>query len=168
MTQVIWSPCGRYLYIVERKSEGAMIYDIRKTGQLLGWLEGRKAMTNQRLGVHIASNSRTAGQEVWAGSTDGKMRAWGNPHEGEGAQRPTFEWHGHNGDFRRPVIVSKALILCQKLYRPQLRIPRQRCWQVALVLKDIPRSMTIPRIARSILLQIQLVSAERSQSRRIA
>jgi hypothetical protein len=99
VTQVIWSPCGRYLYIVERKSEGAMIYDIRKTGQLLGWLEGRQAVTNQRLGLHLASLSVAANQEVWAGGTDGKIRAWRNPHQVEGAQSVSFEWHGHNGIF---------------------------------------------------------------------
>lgn len=97
VTQVIWSPCGRYLYVVERKSEGAMIYDIRKTGQLLGWLEGRKAVTNQRLGVHVASPSELASQEVWAGATDGRIRVWRNPHKSEGAQKVSFEWHGHNG-----------------------------------------------------------------------
>jgi telomerase Cajal body protein 1 len=97
VTQVIWSPCGRYLYIVERKSEGAMIYDIRKTGQLLGWLEGRKALTNQRLGVHVSSSPGAANQEVWAGGTDGMIRAWRNPHEGEGAQKVSFKQRGHNG-----------------------------------------------------------------------
>ena len=96
VTQVIWSPCGRYLYIVERKSEGAMIYDIRVTGQLLGWLEGRKAVTNQRLGVHVASPFGAANQEVWAGGTDGMIRAWWNPHTSQGAQSVSSEWQGHN------------------------------------------------------------------------
>ena len=96
-TQVIWSPCGRYLYIAERKSDGAMIYDIRVTGRLLGWLKERRAVTSQRLGVHVVSISGTADQEVWAGGTDGMIRAWRNPHMGEGAQSASFEWHGHNG-----------------------------------------------------------------------
>jgi telomerase Cajal body protein 1 len=100
VTQVIWSPCGRYLYIVERKSEGAMIYDIRKTGQLLSWLEGRKAVTNQRIGVHVASNLGTTSQEVWSGGTDGTIRAWRNPHEGEGGQKVSFEWRGHTGTYK--------------------------------------------------------------------
>ncbi len=101
VTQVIWSPCGRYLYIVERKSDGAMIYDIRKTGQLLGWLEGRKAMTNQRLAVSIVSTTeeRYDGYEVWAGGTDGRIRAWRNPHSSEGPQQPDSEWEGHHCKF---------------------------------------------------------------------
>ena len=97
VTQVIWSPCGRYLYIVERKSNGAMIYDIRVTGRLLGWLEGRKAVTSQRLGVHVMSTSGAANQEVWAGGTDGMIRAWQDPQMSEGAQSASFEWQGHNG-----------------------------------------------------------------------
>lgn len=111
VTQVMWSPCGRYLHIVERKSEGAMIYDIRKTGQLLSWLEGRKAMTNQRMGVHVASTLGTGNQEVWAGGTDGRVRAWWNPHQGEGAQRVSFEWHGHNGTMQISTSICKVLIL---------------------------------------------------------
>ena len=97
VTQVIWSPCGRYLYIVERKSDGAMIYDIRKTGQLLGWLEGRKGMTNQRLAVSVVPlKDQEDGHEVWAGGTDGMIRAWRNPHRSEGPQQPDSEWQGHH------------------------------------------------------------------------
>lgn len=109
VTQVIWSSCGRYLYIVERKSDGVMIYDIRKTGQLLGWLEGRKAMTNQRLGVSLLTlNLHTDHQEVWAGGTDGKIRAWWNPHETEGPQTVTSEWPGHKGSFPEAGAESKG------------------------------------------------------------
>jgi telomerase Cajal body protein 1 len=100
VTQVIWSSCGRYLYIAERKSDGALIYDIRKTGQLLAWLQGRKAVTNQRLGVHLASSLHAAHQEVWAGGTDGRLRTWRDPHKAEGAQRAAFEWQGHDGNIR--------------------------------------------------------------------
>jgi hypothetical protein len=100
VTQVIWSSCGRYLYIAERKSDGAMIYDIRKTGQLLAWLQGRKAVTNQRLGVYLASSLGAAHQEVWAGGTDGRLRTWRDPHMAEGAQKAAFEWQGHDGNIR--------------------------------------------------------------------
>lgn len=100
VTQVIWSQCGRYLYIAERKSDGVMIYDIRKTGQLLGWLEGRKAMTNQRLGVQVVSISGGCGQQVWAGGIDGIIRSWRNPHASTGAQTPNIELLGHQGRSR--------------------------------------------------------------------
>jgi len=42
-----------------------MIYDIRKTGQLLSWLEGRKGMTSQRLGV-VAAGIGEGNQDVKA------------------------------------------------------------------------------------------------------
>jgi len=99
VTQLRWSSCGRYLYIVERRSDGAMIYDIRKTGQLLSWLEGRKAMTSQRLGVDVAAGIGEGHQNVWAGGTDGRIRVWQNPHQTEGPQKTKFEWEGHQGRF---------------------------------------------------------------------
>jgi len=144
VTQVIWSPCGRYLYIVERKSEGAMIYDIRKTGQLLSWLEGRKALTNQRLGVHVSSSPGGANQEVWAGGTDGMIRAWWNPHEGEGAQTVSFEQHGHNGICPELMAMSKVLIRWQLPYQVQPCILQHRYWQVVRVLRYFRMSMMTP------------------------
>lgn len=150
VTQVIWSPCGRYLYIVERKSEGVMIYDIRKTGQLLGWLEGRKALTNQRLGVHMSSPSGAASQEVWAGGTDGMIRAWRNPHEGEGAQRVCFELHGHNGTYPELMAMNKVLIMSQLPYQVQPCTLQRRYWQVVRVLKYFRISMMTPSEAPTI------------------
>jgi WD40 repeat protein len=144
VTQVIWSPCGRYLYIVERKSDGVMIYDIRKTGQLLGWLEERKALTNQRLGVHISSLSEATSQEVWAGGTDGMIRAWRNPHEGEGAQKASFELHGHHGTYPDLMAVSKMLIRPQLLCLVQPCILQRRYWQVVRALKYFRMSMMTP------------------------
>jgi telomerase Cajal body protein 1 len=101
VTQLIWSPCGRYLYIVERKSDGAMIYDIRKTGQLVGWLQGRHAMTNQRLGVGIVGVTDGDGHEIWAGGIDGVIRVWRNPHRREGGVKPDTTWNGHGGEFEQ-------------------------------------------------------------------
>lgn len=98
ITQLMWSPCGRYLYIVERYSRGVMVYDIRKTGQLLSWVEGREAETNQRLGVDISNVSNAnGGLEIWAGGVDGNIRLWRNTHCQEGPQQPDLEWHAHNG-----------------------------------------------------------------------
>ena len=69
ITQLLWSPCGRYLYVVERKSRGMLVYDIRVTGQLLGWLEGREAMSNQRMktdviAVSVGRWNRWGGEDV--------------------------------------------------------------------------------------------------------
>lgn len=98
ITQLIWSPCGRYLYVVERHSRGVVVYDIRKTGQLLSWVEGRKAETNQRLGVDLFSSSHAeGGLEIWAGGADGNIRIWRNTHCQEGAHLPDLEWRAHNG-----------------------------------------------------------------------
>lgn len=97
VTQVIWSSCGRYLYVVERKSEGAVIYDIRRTGQLLSWLSGRRAMTNQRMKVELAASQRTGDQDVWAGGTDGKLRYWEAPHLKQGLVAHTWEVAVHQG-----------------------------------------------------------------------
>ncbi|OCT44428.1 WD repeat-containing protein [Cladophialophora carrionii] len=96
VTQVSWSPCGRYLYIAERKSDGVMLYDIRKTGQLLSWLRSRNAQTNQRLGFDAVATDDQGGHEVWAGGLDGLFRIWKDPHQHEGAVAPTLEFKGHD------------------------------------------------------------------------
>ncbi|RMZ88381.1 hypothetical protein DV736_g4393, partial [Chaetothyriales sp. CBS 134916] len=99
ITQLHWSQCGRYLFITERKSDGVMVYDIRQTGQLLSWAEGRCARSNQRLGVDISSaNGRdSCSCEVWAGGVDGRVRMWREPHLQEGALQPCLEFMAHNG-----------------------------------------------------------------------
>jgi telomerase Cajal body protein 1 len=96
ITQVLWSPCGTYLYIVERMSKGVMLYDIRKTGQLLSWLEGRKAITNQRLAVDFYSSGLN-NHEVWAGGMDGSIRRWRDAHLQGGAISPDWVANLHRG-----------------------------------------------------------------------
>ncbi|KAI2789310.1 hypothetical protein POX_d04796 [Penicillium oxalicum] len=96
ITQLCWSPCGRYLYIAERKSDGVLVYDIRVTGQLLGYLRGRKAMTNQRMEIDIVSAGPEGAHEVWAGGTDGVMRVWRNPIYSAGGQDPDWEFKVHD------------------------------------------------------------------------
>ncbi|KAJ9648125.1 hypothetical protein H2199_001902 [Coniosporium tulheliwenetii] len=93
ITQVKWSPCGRYLYVAERKSNGVLVYDIRVAGKRLGWLAGRKSNTNQRMGIDVIATAE--GHEVWAGGIDGKVRVWSNPTDVDGEQRPGFEWQAH-------------------------------------------------------------------------
>ncbi|KAL2819796.1 WD40-repeat-containing domain protein [Aspergillus granulosus] len=92
VTQLLWSPCGRYLYIAERKSDGVLVYDIRATGQLLGWLQGRKALTNQRMKIDLVPTGQGSSHEIWAGGTDGFMRLWQDPAYTAGGQDPRFEW----------------------------------------------------------------------------
>lgn len=97
ITQLLWSPCGRYLYIAERKSQGMLVYDIRVTGQLLGWLEGREAFTNQRMKADVVATGEEESHEIWAGGTDGVVRVWSNPFASIGAQKPAYEFSMHGG-----------------------------------------------------------------------
>jgi WD40 repeat protein len=98
ITQLLWSPCGRYLYVAERKSMGMLVYDVRVTGQLLGWLQGRMAATNQRLKADLIAVDSEGAHEVWAGGTDGLVRVWRNPHSTVGAKMPDWEWKAHDGE----------------------------------------------------------------------
>ncbi|KAF1944541.1 WD40 repeat-like protein [Clathrospora elynae] len=89
-----WSPCGKYLYVAERHSDVLLIYDVRNFSLSLGYCAGRKALTKQKLGFDIwnagASPYDIEGisHEIWAGSTDGKMRVWRDPYRKEGAVEP--------------------------------------------------------------------------------
>ncbi|OJD16186.1 hypothetical protein AJ78_03618 [Emergomyces pasteurianus Ep9510] len=97
VTQVLWSPCGRYLFVIERKCNGILVYDIRVTGQLVGWLEGRGGMTNQRLKTDIVPGGERHPTEIWAGGTDGVVRVWSDPANVTGDGRlPEWERQVHD------------------------------------------------------------------------
>ena len=106
ITQVVWSPCGRYLYIAERMSSGAMVYDIRKTGQLLSWLQGRQAFTNQRLGIDIYQGEQ-GNHELWAGGTDGCLRRWKAAHLFEGLVSSDLQLSVHDGEMMSMFFVQR-------------------------------------------------------------
>lgn len=99
ITQLAWSPCGRYLYIAERKCDGVLVYDIRVTGQMLGYLRGRNALTNQRMNIDVVNAGAEGSHEVWAGGVDGIMRVWKNPAFTVGAHDPDWEFKVHDGMF---------------------------------------------------------------------
>ncbi|KAJ5195803.1 hypothetical protein N7449_006282 [Penicillium cf. viridicatum] len=96
VTQLVWSPCGRYLYVAERKSDGILVYDVRVTGQLLGHLRGRKAHTNQRMKIDVVSSGLDGSHEIWAGGTDGFMRVWRSPEHCAGGKDPDWEFKVHD------------------------------------------------------------------------
>jgi WD40 repeat protein len=110
ITQVVWSPCGRYLYIAERKSDGVLVYDVRVTGQMLGHLRGRKALTNQRMKIDVVPSGPSGSHEVWAGGTDGFMRVWRSPEFSAGGQDPDAEFKVHGGKIIACFYVCSVLI----------------------------------------------------------
>lgn len=83
VTQLRFSPCGTYLYVAERCSNTLLIYDVRNYSLALGHCAGRAARTKQRLGFDVWSAGD--GHEIWAGGTDGRVRAWRDPWAREGA-----------------------------------------------------------------------------------
>ncbi|KAK8051820.1 hypothetical protein PG993_003205 [Apiospora rasikravindrae] len=98
VTQTVWSPCGRYLLVSERKSRGILVYDVRVTGELIGWLEDRDGSdSNQRIGCDVfpASDAAGGGFEVWSGTTDGTVKVWENVGMREGPHAPAWDWRGH-------------------------------------------------------------------------
>jgi len=107
ITQLAWSPCGRYLYVAMRQSDGVLIYDVRVTGKMVAWLKQRNARTNQRLAIDVVPTAE--GHEIWAGGMDGVVRVWKNPGEKEGAIDPWFEWNAHSG--KKSAVLSKLSIM---------------------------------------------------------
>ncbi|KAI0514850.1 hypothetical protein F5B22DRAFT_222464 [Xylaria bambusicola] len=96
ITQTIWSPCGRYLIICERKSRGALIYDVRVTGKLLGYLTERDAVGNQRVACDVfPSVNENSGFEVWSGTSNGIVKVWEGVGSLEGPHAPAWEWVAH-------------------------------------------------------------------------
>ncbi|KAF2965247.1 hypothetical protein GQX73_g8328 [Xylaria multiplex] len=96
ISQTIWSPCGRYLVICERKSRGALIYDVRVTGKLLGYLTGRDALGNQRVACDVFPGTyENSGFEVWSGTSSGIMKVWEGVGSLEGPHTPSWEWAAH-------------------------------------------------------------------------
>lgn len=111
VSQTIWSPCGQYLCVVERKSNGVLIYDVRVTRKLVGWLEGRPADTNQRLGVDVFGAEGKGPCEVWAGGTDGILRVWRDVAMNEGAKKPDWEWTAHESAVSGTVVHPSGMVV---------------------------------------------------------
>ena len=81
-----WSPCGKYLLVAERQSNVVQVYDIRNTQQKISDLTGRYAITPQKMHIEVVPTA--VGYEVWGGGTDGVVRMWSNPGEKEEDQMP--------------------------------------------------------------------------------
>ncbi|KAG8166899.1 hypothetical protein KVR01_002588 [Diaporthe batatas] len=91
--QTAWSPDGRYLLVNERQSTGVLIYDVRVTNKVLGFLAGRDALTHQRLDLTVYPDSEgMGGFEVWAGTTDGTVKVWQGVGNEEGCIWPSWDF----------------------------------------------------------------------------
>jgi WD40 repeat protein len=107
VSSVKWGGDGRYLYISERKGEVMLMYDIRNTGNLVRTFTGRKAETNQRLGIDVF------GDEVWAGGLDGKVQVWKYCPDGEDLQEqePSLSFDVHVDAVTGTAFHSSGVIL---------------------------------------------------------
>ena len=112
ITQLLWSPCGRYLIVNERQSEGLLVYDIRGTGQLLSILKGRKATTQQKMNCDVFQGDVSGGSafEVWAGSQDGIVTVWEDVGVSEGPQEPKWNWKAHESPIGSTIIHSSGSV----------------------------------------------------------
>lgn len=113
ITQTVWSPCGRYLLVAERRSRGVLVYDVRVTGRLLARLTGRDAAdSSQRIACDVFPGSGSdggAGFEVWSGTAGqggggggegegqgGMVKVWEGVGGREGAHEPSWAWRAHD------------------------------------------------------------------------
>jgi WD40 repeat protein len=125
-SEVLWSPCGRYLFVAERKSPGVLIYDVRVTGRLVGYLRDRTAETNQRLGVNIfPSAEEGVAAEIWAGGTDGVSKTWKWRNDGDEQEAvgtgPANRWHSHNSAVTSVAVhPSGTVVATSSGQRPEL------------------------------------------------
>ncbi|KAI5804987.1 quinon protein alcohol dehydrogenase-like superfamily [Geopyxis carbonaria] len=87
IAQLTWGgEGGRYLYVAERRSEKVDVYDIRVSGRRVETLRGRRADTNQRMGMDVLSSG-----EIIGGGIDGRVRVWDVERGGE----PVGTWKAH-------------------------------------------------------------------------
>jgi WD40 repeat protein len=114
VAQVAWSPCGRYLIINERHSDGFLVYDIRVTGQLLSVLRGRKASTQQRLSCDVFQSDTYAngGFELWGGSQDGVVNVWEEVGlHNDLAVAPSWSWEAHESPAGTTMLHSSGSVV---------------------------------------------------------
>ncbi|KAF2084413.1 WD40 repeat-like protein, partial [Saccharata proteae CBS 121410] len=108
VSSMAWSPCGRYLYVSERKSECVHLYDIRGLGRRLASLV-RPAETAQQTNVDVVETM--AGYEIWAGGSDGMVRMWENPSLKEGRIEADTCFEAHDGSVTSTIVHPCGSIL---------------------------------------------------------
>jgi WD40 repeat protein len=112
ITQILWSPCGKYLVVNERHADGLLVYDIRGTGQALSILKGRDTTTQQRLGCDVFSGDvYSNGFEVWAGTGDGTVQIWENVGSDAGVLDRSWGWKGHDAPIGSAVLHTSGSVV---------------------------------------------------------
>ncbi|CZS89322.1 related to guanine nucleotide-binding protein [Rhynchosporium agropyri] len=109
VTETRWSACGRYMFVVERRSKGVLVFDVRVTGKLVSWLVGRDADTNQRIGIDLFPGDN--GTEVWAGGVDGVVKVWEGVGMTEGSQERSWEWKAHDDPVSSTMVHSSGTVV---------------------------------------------------------
>lgn len=96
--QTTWSPCGRYLLLNERQSTGMLVYDVRGTNKVLGFLAGRNARTHQRMSCDVFRGlDSVGGFEVWGGTLNGTVKVWEGVGNTEGCLWPSWGFSAADG-----------------------------------------------------------------------
>ena len=90
ITQVMFSPCGRYLYVVERRAEVIWMYDVAGmvSAMPVAWLGPRPCEGSMKMRFDISGDE--GGHYVWSGGADGKVRMWEAPYRFKGEVQPTM------------------------------------------------------------------------------
>lgn len=107
VTQILWSPCGQYMIVIERCTSALLVYDVRETYQLVARLVGRRigeGNASQRLQADVYPGSpSTDGFEVWSGTGDGGLVVWEGVGLKQGDVPPTWEKTGITDGFASAV-----------------------------------------------------------------
>ncbi|KAK2605820.1 hypothetical protein QQS21_003774 [Conoideocrella luteorostrata] len=113
IVQVIWSPCGRYLVINERHSDGLLLYDIRGSGRLLSVLTGRQANTQQKINCDVFQGDiyGDGGFEVWAGAQDGSVAIWDKVGLAAAETAPAWSWKPHDSPVCSTILHSSGSVV---------------------------------------------------------
>jgi WD40 repeat protein len=113
VVQLVWSPCGRYLVVNERRAGGLLVYDIRGSGKLLGVLGGRTLNTQQRLTCDVFAGDQYHSNsfEVWAGAEDGTVLVWDHVGKDEGLTPSSWEWKAHSSPVGSTALHSSGSVV---------------------------------------------------------
>lgn len=97
VVQTIWSPCGRYLVINERRASSILVYDVRGTGQPINALKGRTTNSQQRLTCDVFPGDASSGGgfEVWAGTGSGEVVVWESVGSTPGLLEKSWSFAAH-------------------------------------------------------------------------